>query len=305
MAYSTAQLITLVRTHLDDLVEPYLTSDETILEALNRAQQEFVEHTLCLQDSRQFKLNLTAGDEWAYIDPQVMQIRRGIMSTGTRTYVLAASGNEAGEEVAIVATSIASHTPTSGTLSITVGDTTTQYAYTSWTGSTFTLSSALVEDSNDASLVGPTGSSNAILMPTTLADMEAGIGQARDYGFTSTDWRDATGVPQYIITDMDTEFVRIYPIPQANDQVQLECYIYPDVIDDTDVEPMIPERWRMYLVAGALSHLYAIQDAELLDPEQQGFWQQRWMLELTKAQSQMNRNQRGPGTVKMSQQGVW
>jgi hypothetical protein len=95
----------------------------------------------------------------------------------TTEYTTAAAGNSVGSGTVTVTTAIAADTPASGTIRL--GADKKRYAYTSWTGSTFTLSGTLGENRNSTNLFVPlidveaTGVSVSSAAMTYAADIPA------------------------------------------------------------------------------------------------------------------------------------
>ena len=81
MPTTTDDLVALTRQTLDDVIEPYLLSEEQIVTALDRAQREFVDRTLCLQTHR-YPLQVTANNPLTYLDQEILQVRH--ISLGNR-----------------------------------------------------------------------------------------------------------------------------------------------------------------------------------------------------------------------------
>lgn len=74
MPITTTDLVTLARQTVDDVIEPFLLSTEQIVTALDRAQREFVDRTLCLQVHR-YPIPVTAGNPLTYLDQELLQVR--------------------------------------------------------------------------------------------------------------------------------------------------------------------------------------------------------------------------------------
>ena len=78
MPTTSEELIQLTRQTLDDSIEPYLVSEEQILVALDRAQREFVDRTLCLQ-THSYELAVTAGQPLTWLEAEILQVRSIIL----------------------------------------------------------------------------------------------------------------------------------------------------------------------------------------------------------------------------------
>lgn len=98
-------------------------------------------------------------------------------SIDTNEYTTAASGNSSGSSTVTVVGAIAADTPQSGTIRL--GADKKRYVYTSWSGSTFTLSGTLAEDRNSTNLFVPliddeaSGTSISSAAMTYAADIPA------------------------------------------------------------------------------------------------------------------------------------
>lgn len=70
------------------------------------------------------------------------------------------------------------------------------------------------------------------IKPLLYEDIDRVLSVTLDYGRTSFDqrWKDDTGLPIYMITDMEEGKVRLVPIPIEADTVQLDVYRKPDPI---------------------------------------------------------------------------
>jgi hypothetical protein len=74
MSTTTDDLVALTRQTLDDALEPYLVPDDAITTALDRAQREFVERTLCLQVHAR-PASLVTGASLLWLDEDVLRVR--------------------------------------------------------------------------------------------------------------------------------------------------------------------------------------------------------------------------------------
>ena len=225
--YTVERVIELVRERLDDRAEPYLVSDQQIATALDIAQREFVEETLCLTNSSSYTIDVVADTAWYDVDPSIMHIRNGYLRTA-RTELAQASEAD-------------------------------------------------------------------------ISDFLS----APDYGQIKNDWRSAEGTPQYMVTDLETDKIRLVPSPIQNDTLELSVHPYPTLVAESDTELSIPDIWRPTLVAGACAQLYRTDDAELYDAQAADRALGEWKMHLSRARAQYERNNRGPGRVHMARTGVW
>jgi hypothetical protein len=224
-------LIDQVRKKIDDRTEPYVFSNEDVLLALNNAQNEFVQRTLCLQDCSQF-VEIKKGEPMVELPKNVLRLR-------------------------------------------------------------------FIEISN-APPISPV---------TTVGIV----------GISS--WQNVYGVPVYAITDLDTNRVRLTPIPNRDFTGIVHAYIYPEPMkfqqvedreDDNEVfvlepevGPQIPEIYVNSLITGAILWLFKTQDADIFDPRQVQAWEADWMNKLRQATADVSRAQRGVVTAKFNRNGVW
>ena len=223
MPTTTEELVALTRQTLDDVIEPYLVSEEQILLALDRAQREFVDRTLCLQVSQ--PVALTADDPLSYLDAEVLKVR-----------ALTLNGRP--------------------------------------------------------------------ITPVTMREMNRGA-VVYDYGLRiQQDWRSTTGTPTHAVTDAQDGALRWYPIPEADGTALMDAYIYPLRMREGE-EPMIPQRWRADLVAGAVMHIYRQRDNEVFDPRGAEAWMVTWQRALAEAYAGTQRDQRQVPLGQFNRNGVW
>jgi len=98
----------------------------------------------------------------------------------------------------------------------------------------------------------------------TLQEFEHGSADSSDYGsrVLNGDWQTSKGPPRYIITDMEADKGRLYPIPTANDALTLSVYREPLEEVESGVDLEISPRFRRSLVQKACAMAYAKDDAE-------------------------------------------
>lgn len=82
--YTTEALLGRIRVQLDDRAQPYLVSDDDILSALDQAQNEFVEQTLCLTDATSFSVTTEPGIAFFVVDPMILKLRAAYSETQQR-----------------------------------------------------------------------------------------------------------------------------------------------------------------------------------------------------------------------------
>lgn len=74
MPITTTDLVTLARQTVDDVIEPFLLNTEQIIVALDRAQREFVDRTLCLQ-LHNTPIPLTADEPLSHVEADILRVR--------------------------------------------------------------------------------------------------------------------------------------------------------------------------------------------------------------------------------------
>ena len=104
------------------------------------------------------------------------------------------------------------------------------------------------------------GSTGNVVEFMTLNDFERGGNWSSDYGANklNSSWRSSTGTPNIIITDMETGRGRLYPIPVADDTLEMLVYREPlEEIEDASTDLEIDAKFRRGLVHGAAVLAYA------------------------------------------------
>lgn len=81
-------------------------------------------------------------------------------------------------------------------------------------------------------------------------------------------WETETGTPRALVTDYQSNALRLYPIPTADDTLRLTVSRLPlnDMAADDD-EPEIRREHQRGLVQWMLHRAFDVKDAELLDPQ--------------------------------------
>lgn len=134
------------------------------------------------------------------------------------------------------------------------------------------------------------------LRPVTVSELDYGY-----YSFSGVEnvgrfgeWRAATGVPKFAVTDMYHEKVRLVPSPIANGTVSLEGYVAPaDLVIGTvsppvtQVDPQIPEVYHELLIAGTLLRIYTLFDVDISDPNRAQLYGTQWYQGLVEAQNNL------------------
>lgn len=104
------------------------------------------------------------------------------------------------------------------------------------------------------------------ITPTTKVDIDRGY-TIDDYGIGKrTDWRTATGTPEYLITDLDAVQDRLVPIPAAADTIEWTVTRHPlESITATTSSLEVDETWHYELLVWAKVMAFRKQDAETQD----------------------------------------
>ena len=213
---NTADLVMLVREKMDDLVEPYLTSDLMILDALNRAQKEFTRSTYSTYVEA--PTTVIADDPWITLPEELLIVK-------------AATYNK--KQIRV----ITMHELDIGYFR---GEATMPMTSTRW-----------------------------------------------------TDWRNLTGVPRFLITDVGPGRLRLVPTPDAatvitDTTVLLEGYGIPAPMEINGADPNVPLQYVEDLSLGALFHLYNNQDTDLFNGGQSQMYFQLWRNLISDAQVALN-----------------
>jgi hypothetical protein len=85
-------------------------------------------------------------------------------------------------------------------------------------------------------------------------------------------WRSATGTPEYLVTDLGPQTVRLVPKPTTGDLLYVERYRLPVAMAQAagataEVSPEIAEAYHPDLVIGALAYMFAVPDSEVADKQ--------------------------------------
>lgn len=90
MAMSPEELVTLFRGQVDDLVEPYLWSDDEVYFYLDQAQRKFARWTHLFQDASTAAVTqvaVTAAEPFVVLDSRILEVRRASLSDGSKVEV--------------------------------------------------------------------------------------------------------------------------------------------------------------------------------------------------------------------------
>jgi len=127
-----------------------------------------------------------------------------------------------------------------------------------------------------------------------------------DYGLQiAANWMALTGMPRYAITDFQTGYFRLVPTPIEAGTLTLLGYVYPEDLELSDADDEFLPRWQDHFHESVLATLFHSHDYELENPQMAQQWAAKWQETLFKARSEIERNTRGPGTVRFNSRGVW
>lgn len=106
-------------------------------------------------------------------------------------------------------------------------------------------------------------SDNSPLRLVTQHELEFGYFELNGVETTArhSNWRNAEGIPNFLVTDLGPQTVRLVPRPTVGDSLFIERYRLPSTLTLT-VFPEIPDPYHRDLVIGALAYLFAIPDIE-------------------------------------------
>ena len=136
---------------------------------------------------------------------------------------------------------------------------------------------------------------NRVLTPYTMEDMSRYF-IADDYGRKVTAvWETDEGTPSHIITDADENFLRLYPIPVADDTLNLTVWREPmSSIEGSNSAFEIPVKWAHYLTHFIAAKAYTNPDFESFDARKYAEEQMKWTMALTEVKSYMKKKTRRP-----------
>lgn len=106
-----------------------------------------------------------------------------------------------------------------------------------------------------------------------------------DYGVVtpSQDWQTTTGEPRIFISDMHDQSLRVYPIPTANDTVEVQVARLPQSSEEiTDISassvevPIIPNMFHRKMLDYMMHLAYMKNDAECYDRGLSNLWLAKW-----------------------------
>lgn len=113
-------------------------------------------------------------------------------------------------------------------------------------------------------------------------------------------WETKTGTPKYLITDIETNKYRLFPIPVEDDTVKLTVRRLPfNVINELNDELEIPRRYHFGLISGLKLYAYANPKAVSLGyGSLLPYEQTKWEDVLLRATKDYNVKVRGPGKTR-------
>ena len=81
-------------------------------------------------------------------------------------------------------------------------------------------------------------------------------------------WEDHTGSPTHYLMDYETGFLRVYPTPVVDTEIQMTVSHLPEneMVSDSDI-PQIKRTSHPALIQWMLHKGYALQDADAFDPQ--------------------------------------
>lgn len=110
------------------------------------------------------------------------------------------------------------------------------------------------------------------IIPATYADMENRVVNPSDYNSpfhfgSQLLWETSSGTPRYIITDMETNTLRLAPIPVADDTLELFVYRLPlqSITDDVQALEVVEEDFQRGLLFYMKYMAYLKNDIDTYD----------------------------------------
>ncbi len=139
-----------------------------------------------------------------------------------------------------------------------------------------------------------------VIKPTTQVEIARGY-VTDDYGLTAqrSDWRSTTGVPDFVITDMDAAQLRLVPESTVDDTIEWSVYRLPleDVVStgsELEIDPLFHYKILWYAKALAFNK----QDAETQDMTRAREAKSQWNNKVVpEAHKYFRRKYRTPGTT--------
>lgn len=114
--------------------------------------------------------------------------------------------------------------------------------------------------------------------------------------FGGSDWRRATGRPDYIVPDMELGMWRWAPTPTQDEEFVVEGWKYLEPVTAWTVTPDVPDWLLEHVHLGILSRAFMIQDTDsIYDPKQGGEYELRWIEALNKMEGKRERDRRASG----------
>ena len=143
-------------------------------------------------------------------------------------------------------------------------------------------------------------SDNIVLDLKTIEQFQQGF-YDDDYGLRRvTSWETRTGTPRTIITDLDSGYFRLYPIPTENDTINLAVRRLPlHRLQQLDDHIEIPNRW-VYTLMYKVQELAYSHPLALANGFGDGlmYAKQQWEKNIVDASSKYKIKQRGPGVTR-------
>lgn len=126
------------------------------------------------------------------------------------------------------------------------------------------------------------------LRPITASELDFGyytLNTKENFNRYS-DWRVSVGTPQYAVTDMRHDKIRLVPYSSTGATLSLEGYVAPAAISAL-VEPEIPEVYHELLVSGTMMKLYLLMNVNIYDSTVAQVYGQQWYTGLREAQDNL------------------
>jgi hypothetical protein len=143
-------------------------------------------------------------------------------------------------------------------------------------------------------------STNTMLKLKTIEEYQQ-TSYRDDYGHRkASSWEEHTGTPTTLITDIDSGYFRVYPIPTESDTVKLTVRRLPlNVLDSLDDELEIPQRYQYGLLYKLQKEAYSGPKSLLMGyGDALAVATRNWIEFISNATKRIKIMARGPGKVR-------
>ena len=129
------------------------------------------------------------------------------------------------------------------------------------------------------------------------------FGVRDDYGLQHTDASSlfaSTGRPTSFVRDYDRKALRFAPTPTEADTLEIQCTTTPTIQMQPDVPlPFMDRKDQLLMLMYMKAVAYRKHDAETEDLVRANYWEAKYEAEVRDRESQLRRNRRAPGAIRM------